>query len=350
LKKYPNEQLLVLSLPCHLIDPLPGFEDDAALWVLSSEVLKAFKPRTFVRVSDDKPWLKSLVLLPPHCIIQSFVLMNSTSTTTTTIPNSGSNNNTNPDRITGGGGDEEDEDGDFVHDYETTTSNDKSETTFFTNQSRDMNLGELELVESNALTKRTISSFTSTTSGGSTVQITVDVLFSIEQLVTEMTSIRQKAQSCDLFPLYHYTSHTSALLISRKGFRVSNGGGGRFQTSDVDSDGNSSGAGGSGGGGVYFTTRGPACYDIGSDGYEKNIIRDFYGVGQLKALVTKSNIFEVVIVYGCCGRVLEKVRHTHTVVCKYLILVSFSFFSSVFGVCLFLFILCVLFLLFPPLI
>jgi hypothetical protein len=69
----------------------------------------------------------------------------------------------------------------------------------------------------------------------------------------------QRAEYRDpLFPLYHYTSHTSPLLISRKCFRVSNGGGGRFQTSDVGSDGNS------GGGGVYFTTRDPACYDIGN--------------------------------------------------------------------------------------
>jgi hypothetical protein len=296
-QKFPNEEVLVLTLPRQFIDPLPGFEDDDGLWVLSADVLKTFKPRSFFRVADAKPWLKSWVMLPPHCIVKSFVVLD-------TIKHSGAEN-------AGGNMSEDIDEDEFVIQNQHES--------FLTNSERESNSGGEEAVvgcppvgyssETNPVVHTTSSG------SSSNIVLSIDVLFSIEQFVSEMLIVRQKAYGRDLVPLYHYTSRTSATLIIRNGFRVNNSGGHSNGSNGGSGSGDSFKNRGSGSsvsddkkrsGGVFFTTRGPACYDIGSEGYESNIIQDFYGVHQANIFSNKASV-EVVIVYGCCARALDKV-------------------------------------------
>jgi hypothetical protein len=74
-QKFPNEEVLVLSLPREFLEPLPGFEDDPGLCMISAAVLSAMRPSSFSAVMDAKPWMDGVVMLPPHCILRSFVLM-----------------------------------------------------------------------------------------------------------------------------------------------------------------------------------------------------------------------------------------------------------------------------------
>jgi hypothetical protein len=74
-QSYPQQELLALSLPRRFLDPLPGFEEDEGLCLLSAEVLKALRPSSFSGVVDSHPWLNLLSLLPPHCILRSFLVM-----------------------------------------------------------------------------------------------------------------------------------------------------------------------------------------------------------------------------------------------------------------------------------
>jgi hypothetical protein len=74
-KKFPSEEVLVLSLPRQFLDRLPGYEDDAGLCMISADVLRAMFPPSFTAVVDDKPWLDRVVMLPPQCILRSLILM-----------------------------------------------------------------------------------------------------------------------------------------------------------------------------------------------------------------------------------------------------------------------------------
>jgi hypothetical protein len=74
-KKFPNEFLFVISLPKHFLQPLKGYEDDEGLFMVSSQVLSALKPQQFTGVVDGKPWADKVVLLQPHCILRSFLIL-----------------------------------------------------------------------------------------------------------------------------------------------------------------------------------------------------------------------------------------------------------------------------------
>ena len=63
-------------------------------------------------------------------------------------------------------------------------------------------------------------------------------------------------------PVFHYTSPALAPLILSTGLRMTTKG--------------------QGDGGVYFSTLGPASYDLGSPEYEENIIIDCFGAERLE--------------------------------------------------------------------
>ena len=68
------EAVVVLSLPRHLLEPLPGYDGDPSLCRLQSKVLRAMRPISFVAVIDSAPWLDGVLLLPPSTITRSFFL------------------------------------------------------------------------------------------------------------------------------------------------------------------------------------------------------------------------------------------------------------------------------------
>ena len=77
-----------------------------------------------------------------------------------------------------------------------------------------------------------------------------------------MKEIRSKCEKMGWVPLYHYTMPAVARFILKGGFRMSTQG--------------------QGDGGVYFSTLGPASYDLGSPEYEENIIIDCFGAERLE--------------------------------------------------------------------
>jgi hypothetical protein len=96
-----------------------------------------------------------------------------------------------------------------------------------------------------------------------------------------------------VLPLYHYTSLEVAQLIINGGLRMSTQG--------------------QGDGGVYVSTQGPACYNLGSPDYEANIIKDCFGVERVSEYLGKGKL-EVVIVYGCSASALDQVVIRHCIV------------------------------------
>jgi len=75
-QKFPNEEVLVLSLPREFLEPLTGFEDDPSICMVPASILSAMRPSSFRDVVDEKPWKDGILMLPPHCILRSFVLTN----------------------------------------------------------------------------------------------------------------------------------------------------------------------------------------------------------------------------------------------------------------------------------
>jgi hypothetical protein len=69
-----HEVLVVLALPKRLLEPLPGYEGDASLHVLSGEVLRALRPSTFTAVFNQTHWLNGVVCLPPTSILRVYTL------------------------------------------------------------------------------------------------------------------------------------------------------------------------------------------------------------------------------------------------------------------------------------
>jgi hypothetical protein len=75
-RPFPHEELLVLSLPRRFLDPLKGFEEDEGLCMISADLLKALRPLSgYCGVADRGPWLNNVVLLSPHSIIRSFLIL-----------------------------------------------------------------------------------------------------------------------------------------------------------------------------------------------------------------------------------------------------------------------------------
>jgi len=68
------EAVVVLSLPRHLLEPLPGYDGDPSLCRLPTKVLRALRPLSFAAVIDSAPWLEGVIMLPPSAIARSFLL------------------------------------------------------------------------------------------------------------------------------------------------------------------------------------------------------------------------------------------------------------------------------------
>jgi len=121
----------------------------------------------------------------------------------------------------------------------------------------------------------------------------------IDQYVDIMTKVRKHCSENDLIPIYHYTKIEIAILIIKSGFKI-------YSTKDNGNSSNSSG--GSGSGGVYFSTLGPASYDLGSPEYEENIIIDCFGIEKLEEMRGKHQV-DVCMVYGIDPLILDQFHY-----------------------------------------
>lgn len=74
-QKFPNEQVLVLSIPKQFLEPLPGYEEDNQVFVLPVEVFNCMRPVLFDAVHNKQPWLEKQCLLPPQVILRSYLLI-----------------------------------------------------------------------------------------------------------------------------------------------------------------------------------------------------------------------------------------------------------------------------------
>jgi hypothetical protein len=61
------------------------------------------------------------------------------------------------------------------------------------------------------------------------------------------------------------------------------------------------------GGGVYFTTKSPASYGVGTKSYEVNLLKDLYNIENVEKFRGSGKV-SVVIVYGCSSNVLDQVN------------------------------------------
>jgi len=108
-------------------------------------------------------------------------------------------------------------------------------------------------------------------------------LTSVDTFSRAMDNIRATAAKHNVIPLYHYTAPFVGSLILKGGLRMSSQG--------------------QGDGGVYFSLKGPLSYNLGSKNYEKNLIKDCFGVERVDEYLGKGKL-DAVIVYGCEADVL----------------------------------------------
>jgi len=163
-QRFPHEEVLVLSLPKQFLERLTGFEDDPGLCMISARVLNAMLPTSFTAVMASQPWLDGVVLLPPQCILRSFMIL------------------------------------DVEEKPKVSTQLNKRfsmKADYEVNLSRKSYFHEID----------TLPGLLS--------------LDSIEAYVKVMESIRHSASEQRLVPLYHYTSPEAARLILKGGLRMS---------------------------------------------------------------------------------------------------------------------------------
>jgi hypothetical protein len=273
-REFPNEEVLVLSLPKHLLEPLPGYENDKGLCMISASVLNAMRPTSFAGVVDNKPWFNGFSLLPPHCILRSFLIMDTSS-------GSASQRHLSLSSIAS-------ESSSF---FSLLKSNQQSFSgTELASKATTMDR-QCKRVGSSSAIDQDIYSGTSLVRSVSIQSSKVNLILvnSIPAYIKSMRRIRQNAFENNLIPMFHYTSSNVAEMILQGGLRMSTQGQGD-------------------GGGVYFSTFGPASYGLGTGDYEVNIIKDCFGVERLSEYEGKGKL-DVVLVYGCEGAVLQQVIH-----------------------------------------
>jgi hypothetical protein len=261
-RAFPHEEVLVLSLPKHFLEPLRGFEHDNGLCMISSKILSAMRSTSFTAVVDDKPWINGFSLLPPHCILRSFLILDKSNNASQRHLSLSKNIYS-------------------VARKSTLTSHRKSSSTT-----------ELNYTSATSSTRQSRNAYSATSTmvvQDIAVQTSRLSLVSVDSAATyikAMGGIRQIAFQNKLIPLFHYTSLNVASMILQGGLRMSTQG--------------------QGDGGVYFSTLGPASYGLGTTDYEINVIKDCFGVERVDEYKGKGKL-DVIIVYACEGLVLQQV-------------------------------------------
>jgi hypothetical protein len=166
---YPCEEVLVLSLPRKFLQPLPGYDTDDGLFMVSVSVLNALRATVYTDVQDSGPWINGECLLPPQCILRSFKIS----------------------KAAGSG---------------------KGRSSFgFIIKSRSSRSLSISGRESSERVQDEMMPGTQE----------VTKVTSIKMLTKSMRQIRFDAKEAGLIPLYHYTSPSVAPLILKSGLRMS---------------------------------------------------------------------------------------------------------------------------------
>eukprot|EP00615_Pteridomonas_danica_P010389 CAMPEP_0114337278 /NCGR_PEP_ID=MMETSP0101-20121206/6261_1 /TAXON_ID=38822 ORGANISM="Pteridomonas danica, Strain PT" /NCGR_SAMPLE_ID=MMETSP0101 /ASSEMBLY_ACC=CAM_ASM_000211 /LENGTH=641 /DNA_ID=CAMNT_0001469469 /DNA_START=3319 /DNA_END=5245 /DNA_ORIENTATION=- len=249
---FPNDVLLVLSVPRLLLRPLEHFEEESYLCCLPVSILKAMRPiHPPVNILDVKPWKDGILMFPPTYILRSYQLV-----------------------------EEKKEEEEFQGQVQGALS---------ARLSRKFTVERLSVDSENV--KGNFKQFwmfddendgTSSTlkhrASSKDVEGKVIHRDFVDDYLDVMKMIRKRAATRNLVPLYHYTVPGVVPLILKGGMRMSTQG--------------------QGDGGVYFSLRSPLSYHLGTKYYESNIIKDCFGVERVNEYLGKGKL-DALIVYGC---------------------------------------------------
>lgn len=258
-----NEEVIALSINKIFLEPLPGYEFDEGLCMISCKILNSMRPSCFNHIEDiNQPWLEDKVILPPSCIINSFLILDV---------------------------EKPYEELDYVE-YQPIKHQENTDNHLLTTTTTSI-----------LPTRNIISSSSSLYKN----HLKIKPIDTIHVLCDYFSDVRNKANKNNLIPLYHYTSLHAAMIIMKKGIKLNS-----IETNYHHDIGNIfnhiNGFNSNNGGGIYFTTKSPASYHVGSKQYEINLLKDLYNVENVNKYKGNKKC-DVVIVYGCCADVLEQV-------------------------------------------
>jgi len=255
---FPNEVLLVLSLPRTLLRPLKGYENEDYLYCIQDCILSAMRSLHPSNIVDVKPWVDGISLLPPTCILRAYSLIDLEEEKEESL--SVVNRNSQGFSMQG------------LH-----LASRLSEVTEYSRRSSFINnqswIHDVPLIQKNIHHHHHHEQQSNQ----------INKVNYVEDFLEKMIPMRAQANKHNLIPLYHYTSPSLLNLIKKTGLRMSSQG--------------------QGDGGVYFSTRGPLSYDLGKPEYETNIIKDCFGIERVDEYLGKGKL-DGVIVYGCEPNVL----------------------------------------------
>jgi hypothetical protein len=288
---FPNDAVLVMALPKHVLDKLPGFEDDTCLLRVSTDILKFMKPSSFTAVIDARPWLYGIVLMSPASIIRCYSLTCEESNGLISDERGVSGGLTITQRLTSSAssiGKPHTKSITAVVKSEGTNNSDNKhgEGSMIEREFQDSLYGSSNWVREEALySKLNFNSYESPN---------IIKISTMLDYIQGMRKARLKASKMNMIPLYHFTQSNVVNLILRNGLRMSTQG--------------------QGDGGVYFSTQGPASFKYGTPEYEMNIIRTCFGVHRLKEYVGLGKL-DAVVVYACSPNALHQVKCVYMYLC-----------------------------------
>jgi hypothetical protein len=260
---FANDAVMACIIPTRSLSLLPGYENDKGLFRVSVESLVAMRPVAFSGVVNKAPWLAGVVLLPPTCICRSFSLVEMSS---------GLGSRLETERTDWGA----------LNGIRSTTMAMLSQPVQ-PPRPKEQKTRYSDFINSMSSEWVYESGYRKFSGQGTPVKIIK--VNSVLDYIEGMRELRKRAANLDVFPLYHYTQSCVLPLILSDGLRMSTQG--------------------QGDGGVYFSTKGPASYKLGSSKYEFNIIRDCFGLHRLTEFMGLGKL-NAVIVYGCSHHILQQ--------------------------------------------
>jgi hypothetical protein len=254
-----QEGFVACSVLKESLVPFAAENATSSLRIIPAGFLTAMRGSYFGDLVDPTPWLQGHSLLPPHCIVRAYQL---------------------EEKV------QEDDDNDEESDNDQNMSNTRkgsaaSRLNWSISGLANGSFGDVEL----ALFSSDRRSQTCTYDDGQLLLHEVSTPRSVDEFLGSMAKIRSKCEEMGWFPLYHYTVPAVAPFILKGGFRMSTQG--------------------QGDGGVYFSTLGPASYDLGTPKYEENIIVDCFGRERLEEYRGKHKL-DVCLVYGAHPSILQQ--------------------------------------------
>jgi len=245
------------------------------LYYLPTEVLTAMRGSYHEKVLDPIPWYEGIVLLPPQCLKSAYQIM-SEENIAAHLPCILDSRNCIIDKPMN----EEPVPAPVAAKQYSFSMAPSASIVPIGLKAQDVPLsgGSIELQTING-TKQTIKS-------------RIEPFVSMANMNTKISKMSHQCLEHGLYPLFHYTDYRTAISILRRGFKVFRQGRG---------------------GGVYFTTKKPTSYDLGSHNFEDQIIIDFFGEGILDEYRGKQKV-DVCIVYGMESLLIESSirKRTHS--------------------------------------